>query len=407
MRRTFWVLIFVCFLAGVLPGLSAEKAAAAAVESQPRYLYVWAGHDGRTQSDALLVVDIDPSSATYSKVIYTVPVGSVGNEPHHIGLSSDGSTVVAGGLLSGRVFFFDLNADAARPQLVKIFNSQAVGLGVADEVKPLPGRGVLVSMMGDHHAASPGGMVLFDDKGELVARGDLAPPDSDINVHDFDTNPDANLLITTDFLIPHTLIEGAPRVRDTVRIWDLNSMQIRHTLQVGQGPWITKFLPGTQKALVSCFLDGTLWLVDASSNPPAARQVLDFDAEANNSYPSIMEISPDGRWLFEALYGMNKVVQYDVSDPTRPRLVSEVVTGQGPHYIRLSQDGTQLFVSNYFIEAGKTVLKGDNHVKLIHVERGRMRLDSTFDVDLNGAGAYTPTALAPQGAMRPHGLVLR
>ena len=407
MRRAWFLTIPVCLLAVVGLAQDAAPATQAAAAPQPRYLYVWAGHEARTQSDALLVVDIVPDSPTYSKVTYTVPVGSVGNEPHHIGLSPDGSTIVAGGLLSGRVFFFDIKSDPARPQLVRIFDAQAVGLGVPDEVKPLPGRGVLVSMMGDHHAASPGGIVLFDTRAELLARGDSAPPDPNINVHDFDANPAANLLISTDFLIPHTLIEGAPSVRDTVRIWDLNTLRIRHTLHIGQGPWITKFLPGTRKALVSCFLDGTLWLVDASYNPPTAQKVLDFDGDTNNSMPSIMEISRDGRWMFEALYGLNKVVQYDISEPTRPRLVSEVVTGQGPHYIRLSPDGKRLFVSNYFIEAGKTVLKGDNHVKLIRIGDTQMQLDPAFDVDLNNASAYAPTALSPQGRMRPHGLVVQ
>ncbi len=399
MRQAFALAIVVCFLFAAAPAQSQSAA--------PRYLYVWAGHDGRTQPDALLVVDIVPGSSTYGKVTYTVPVGSAGNEPHHIGLSPDASTIVASGLLSGRVFFFDIKTDPARPQLVKVFDSQAVGLGVADEVKPLPGRGVLVSMMGDHHAASPGGIVLFDGRLELAAQGDSQPPDRDINVHDFDTNPAANLLISTDFVIPHTLIEGAPSVRDTVRLWDLSALRIRHTLRVGKGPWITKFLPGTRKALVSCFVDGTLWLVDAGHNPPTAAQVLDFDGEKDNSMPSIMEISPDGRWMFEALYGLNKVVQYDVSDPERPRLAGEVVTGQGPHYIRLSQDGKLLFVSNYFVEAGKTVLKGDNHVKLIRVEGNAMRLDPAFDVDLNSPNAYAATALVPRGPMRPHGLVVR
>ncbi len=389
-------------LAAAKPAAARENAANA-----PEFLYVWAGDDDRTQSDALLVVDIDAGSEQYGKVVYTAPVGSTGNEPHHMGLSSDRATLVAGGLLSGRVFFFDIASDPERPQLVKIFDSHGEGLGVADEVKALPGRGVLVSMMGDHHAASPGGIVLFDQRLELAGRGDENPPDLDVNVHDFDANPEANLLISTDFVIPHTLVEGAPRMRNTVRIWDLASMRITHTLEVGRGPWITKFLPGTRQALVSCFVDGTVWLVDAAENPPRAERVLDFDGESDNSMPSIMEVSKDGRWMFEALYGLNKVVQYDIRDPKRPRLASEVVTGTGPHYIRMSEDGRMLFVSNYFVEAGKTVLKGDNHVKRILVEGGKMRLDSAFDVDLNSSKAFASTAMKPTGAMRPHGLVVR
>ncbi len=393
---------FLVLLAAAKPVVALET-----VVDPPKFLYVWAGDDGRRQSDALLVVDVDYGSKHYGKVIYTAPVGSTGNEPHHMGLSSDGATLVAGGLLSGRVFFFDIASDPKHPQLVKIFDSHRAGLGIADEVKALPGRGVLVSMMGDHHAASPGGIVLFDESLELAGRGDENPPDPDVNVHDFDANPEANLLISTDFVIPHTLVEGSPRMRNTVRIWDLGSMRIKHTLEVGRGPWITKFLPGTRQALVSCFVDGTLWLIDAAHNPPRAEPVLDFDGGSDNSMPSIMEVSKDGRWMFEALYGLNKVVQYDIRDPKHPRLASEVVTGTGPHYIRLSEDGRELFVSNYFVEAGKTVLKGDNHVKRIRVEGGKMRLDSSFDVDLNSPRAFASTAIAPSGPMRPHGLVVR
>jgi hypothetical protein len=56
---------------------------------------------------------------------------------------------------------------------------------------------------------------------------------------------------------------------------------------------------------------------------------------------------------------------------------------------------------------GKTVLKGDNHVKLIRVEGGRMRLDPAFDIDLNSSKAYAATSMVPLGPMRPHGLVIR
>ncbi|MBI3663460.1 MAG: hypothetical protein HY234_10490 [Acidobacteria bacterium] len=406
MRRVF-LGMFLLFLATAAAfGQSSKRKGGAEGKTAPRYLYVWAGHDARTESDAMLVVDITAGSPTYGKVVRAVSVGSIGNEPHHIGLSPDGGTIVAGGLLSGRVFFFDIKGDAARPRLAKVFEAAQLGLGVADEVKPLADRGVLVSMMGDHHAASPGGMVLFDAKMEMVSHGPHDPPDHDLNIHDFDIVPSANLLLTTDFVIPHTLIEGAPQVRDTVRLWDLNQLRILHTLHVGKGPWITKFIPGTKLAMVSCFVDGTLWLVDAGANPPTAKQVYDFDGDQNNSMPSIMEISRDGKWLFEALYGHDQVVQLDISEPAKPRRASEVITGKGPHYIRLSPDGRSLFVSNYFVEAGKTVLKGDNHVKRIEVTAKGLELDKGFDVDLNGSGAYVAGVKAPSGAMRPHGLVV-
>src|SRR5438874_2874149 len=61
-----------------------------------RYLYVWAGDQARTAPDFLAVVDFDPASAQYGKVITTRTLpepGATGNEPHHVGLSSDGRTL--------------------------------------------------------------------------------------------------------------------------------------------------------------------------------------------------------------------------------------------------------------------------------------------------------------------------
>src|SRR5690349_1565183 len=68
-----------------------------------KHLYVWAGDQARANPDFLAVIDFDEHSPGYGKVITTVPLpspGAIGNEPHHVGLSADGSVLAAGGLLS-------------------------------------------------------------------------------------------------------------------------------------------------------------------------------------------------------------------------------------------------------------------------------------------------------------------
>src|SRR5437762_2130102 len=84
-------------------------------------LLVWAGDKAHEAPDFLAVIDFDPDSRNYGKVIRTVPLpagvlgkGAVGNEPHHAGLSQDGRTLALGGLLSflrsqPQVFFFDVS----------------------------------------------------------------------------------------------------------------------------------------------------------------------------------------------------------------------------------------------------------------------------------------------------------
>src|SRR5438128_8957109 len=48
------------------------------------YLAVWAGDADRKSSDFLAILDADPTSATYGKVLRTYPVRSRGNEPHNV-----------------------------------------------------------------------------------------------------------------------------------------------------------------------------------------------------------------------------------------------------------------------------------------------------------------------------------
>src|SRR2546428_773617 len=61
-----------------------------------RFRYVWAGDQARTAPDRLAVVDFNAGSDHYGRVIATRPLpepGATGNEPHHVGLSSDGQTL--------------------------------------------------------------------------------------------------------------------------------------------------------------------------------------------------------------------------------------------------------------------------------------------------------------------------
>ena len=69
---------------------------------EAKYLFICAGDQARKAPDFLAVINFDQDSDAYGKVIATAPFASpdaVGNEPHHIGLSSDGRIVGCGGLL--------------------------------------------------------------------------------------------------------------------------------------------------------------------------------------------------------------------------------------------------------------------------------------------------------------------
>src|SRR3989304_4387168 len=118
-----------------------------------KYLFVWAGHQNRELPDFLAVVDFDQDSKDYGKIITTVSLSSPGhiwNEPHHVGLSSDGKILACGGLLSvlkgqKEVFFFDVS-EPKNPKFLSAADPPQSA--ITDEFYALHNGGFLVTMMG-------------------------------------------------------------------------------------------------------------------------------------------------------------------------------------------------------------------------------------------------------------------
>src|SRR2546428_12699474 len=78
------------------------------------YLLVWAGDADRQNSDFLAVLDADPTSASYGKVLRTYPVRSRGNEPNALTAEPRADRrVFATALLTNRTFVFDLRQPLA------------------------------------------------------------------------------------------------------------------------------------------------------------------------------------------------------------------------------------------------------------------------------------------------------
>jgi methanethiol oxidase len=88
----------------------------------------------RRQPDALAVVDVDPASASYSRIVGTVEMPNLGDELHHFGWNACSSCLclnaphphverrylVVPGLRSSRIHILDTKPDPRNPQIVKV-----------------------------------------------------------------------------------------------------------------------------------------------------------------------------------------------------------------------------------------------------------------------------------------------
>src|SRR5690606_5134402 len=90
--------------------------------------------------DALLVIDLDPSSRTYSRVIEQINMPYVGDELHHFGWNACSSALcpaaphphlerrylILPGLRSSRIYIVDTQPNPQRPHIAKIIEPEEV-----------------------------------------------------------------------------------------------------------------------------------------------------------------------------------------------------------------------------------------------------------------------------------------
>src|SRR5256886_14514628 len=81
-------------------------------------LYVWTSDADQKDPDFLSVLDADPASPSYGKVIATAPTGSPGNEAHHFGYTANADRIFAGGLFSHPLSIYDVATHPKHPKPV-------------------------------------------------------------------------------------------------------------------------------------------------------------------------------------------------------------------------------------------------------------------------------------------------
>jgi selenium-binding protein 1 len=384
------------------------------VPASGSYLYIWAGDQARKSADFLAVVDFNQDSPAYGRVVRTVPVtgpGAVGNEPHHVGLSTDGRTLAAGGLLSvlkgqPEIFFFDLS-DPAAPALSG--SADPPLSSITDEFYALPGGGFLVTMMGGAKGHHPGRVVELSGNREILAEHPKQPPDDGFNPHGISVRPELNLMVTSDFICPSTTLHGVDSgliLRGSVRVWDFKKRAILRTIKLptGSGPIDVQLIPRDPmgRGYTAGMTDSKLYLLDTTKG--SAKAVFDFSAIASEGWPQLMRLTRDGRRLIIVLNQAGKVVMLDIQNREAPRVLKVLDLGKasGPHYLALTRDEKRLVITDYFLNEdsfGKIHAEGDHKVHVVRVTEHDLVLDPRFRLDFNTAFASGPA--------RPHGAAIR
>src|SRR5881296_3157668 len=308
-------------------------------------LYVWTSDADAKDHDFLTVIDADPKSPGYAKIITTVPTGAtVDNEAHHFGYTVNADRIFAGGLVSNRMFIYDVQADPRHPKLIKTIPDlgQLTGYSGPHTHYAVPG-GVMIAMLGSKDGGAPGALVKLDNDGNFLQA--LPAPDY---MYDVGIKPELNLIVTSSWAHPHAVKAGntpMDQVGDVVVTWDYKTGKVLQTEHLDKAPLEVRWLhgPAARGGFINCAFGNSLWYWQVGRDGKLAfTRVVKL---ADTAIPADMRISYDNRYLFVSLFGGGAVQQYDVEEPLHPKLVSQVAIPQA-QMMKLTPDNKRLYVSN-------------------------------------------------------------
>ncbi len=403
-------------LAAIAPSMLAQSSGSGAGASP--FLFVWTGphmshsagsgqaHD--MASDFLTVLDADPASASYGRVIATIPVGVAGAMAHHIEytLSNRGS-LFTNDFLTGRVSIFDVRNPRA-PRLTGTMDT-VPQLRTPHTFARLPNGHMIVtfqfgrsSMEGD-----PGGIAEFDGDGRLVRSGssaDPAFPGARIRTYGLEVLPAIDRAITTSSPM------GDETTADVIQLWRLSDLTLLRTIAVPpvagdslhRYPFEIRVLPGGRTAMMNSYYCGFYLLSDLEGDTPRIELVhaMRDPVRIGCSVPTIV-----GRYEVVPIAYGHRVVALDISNPAKPVEVSSLETDSTtfPHWSSADPGSDRLVVT----EQGD----GDPRVMLVRLDpaTGRLSWDERFrDAGTTRPGISFSRAEWPHGhagAVMPHGAV--
>jgi selenium-binding protein 1 len=348
---------------------------------------------GRPLPDYLATVDVNPKSKTYSQIVHRLSMPFRGDELHHYGWNVCSSChgqpgkvrqfLVVPGLNSGNVHFVDVS-NPSKPRLHKVIDGKEIGrktnLSALHTVHCAPDGRIIISALGDAQGNAPGGFLIIDEKFEVAGRWEKSTEGMPYN-YDFWYQPRHNVMVSSEFAAPSTYGPGfrmedvkAGRYGQRLHFWDWTTHERIQTIDFGSEglvPLEVRFHhnPDSVHGFVCAALSSAVWHFHKTGSNWSAEKVIQVEpvkiegrADPVPGLITDILLSMDDRFLYLANWLHGDIRQYDISDPSRPRMTGQLwingllgkggtingkkIAGGGPQMLQLSLDGKRLYFTS-------------------------------------------------------------
>jgi selenium-binding protein 1 len=391
--------------------------------------------DGRP--DAIGVVDVDPDSKSYGRLIGQTDMPHAGDELHHFGWNACSSCLcphsphphmerrylIVPGLRSSRIHIIDTKPDPKKPQIVKVIEPQEVmkksGYSRLHTSHCGP-DGIYLNALGSPEGGGPGGIFTLDPNNFEIEGKWEADRGPQFLSYDFWWHLGHDTMLTSEWGTPQMVEDGlnpeillGGKYGHALHVWDLAKRRHQQVLDLGpeqqmvfelrpsHDPNKTYGFVGVVTSLKD--LSGSVWTwYREGSNGNGTwkiKKVIEIPAE-----PADAENLPP--LLKGSCWGTGELRQYDVSDPLNPKLTGSVKIGGiarrqshpskpdeplngGPQMVELSRDGKRVYLTNSIYRSWDEQFYPDGirgwMVKLDVNEKGGIRTDPRFFLQTDGS----------------------
>jgi methanethiol oxidase len=335
-------------------------------------------------SDAIGVVDVDPSSSSYGKLVGQVDMPNAGDELHHFGWNACSACLcpyaphphterrylVVPGIRSSRIHIIDTKPDPRKPKIIKVIEAETIaaraGYSRPHTVHCGP-NGIFVSALGAPDGDGPGGIFILDPESfDVLGKWEIDRGPQYLG-YDFWWHLGYDTLISSEWGTPKMVEHGVnPEILlkggygHSLHVWDLRKRRHVQALDLGaEQQMVLELRPAHDPAKAYGFvgvvvslkdLSASIWLWYRDNGKWAIKKVIEIPAEPADpaNLPPLLQgfkavpplvtdinLSLDDRFLYVSCWATGEFQQYDVSDPFHPRLTGSLHLGgivrRAPH----------------------------------------------------------------------------
>ncbi|KUJ85871.1 selenium-binding protein [Ruegeria marisrubri] len=332
-----------------------------------------------SQPDGLAVVNVDPSSDDYCKIVHTVIMPEKGDEFHHFGWNACSSSLspltghaflerrylIIPGIRSSRIYVVDVK-EPLNAKIHKIIEPEEVfaktGYSRPHTIHCGP-EGIYVSTLGgggpDGTDGPPGIFIMDCETFDIIGRYEIERGVQDKH-YDFWWNLPRDYMVSSEWALPPQFENGlvpedllSNKYGHRIHFWNLRNRTNIQTIDLGENHQMALEIrpahdPVKQHGFCGVVVDTTnlqgavfTWWRNEDGSFEARKTItIDPQPADPDDLPDLLkgfsavpplvtdiDLSMDDRFLYVSCWGTGEMHQYDVSDPMNPKLAGKVEIG--------------------------------------------------------------------------------